>query len=208
MAAVEAVVFDIGNVLVEWDPERVYDAAIGPERRKALFEAVDLGGMNLGVDLGADLLLSVTELAGKHPEWGREIRFWYDGWIDMFEPEIPHSSSLLRALKAKGVPVFSLSNFGTTTFEWGAAKFPVLTEFDREYISGHLGVVKPDPRIYEMLERDCGVAPDRLLFADDRPENIEAAEARGWRVHLFDGPGGWADRLVAEGLLRPEEAAG
>jgi 2-haloacid dehalogenase len=64
-----------------------------------------------------------------------------------------------------------------------------------------MGVTKPDPRIYEMVEEDSGIAPERLLFTDDRAENIAAARARGWQAHLFDGPAGWADRLVAEGLV-------
>ncbi|MEM1066995.1 MAG: HAD-IA family hydrolase, partial [Pseudomonadota bacterium] len=82
-----------------------------------------------------------------------------------------------------------------------------LTEFDRRYISGHMRCIKPEPRIYEMVEADSGVAPGRLLFTDDKPDNIAAAAARGWQTHLFEGPEGWAARLVAEGLLRPEEAA-
>lgn len=69
-----------------------------------------------------------------------------------------------------------------------------------------MGVIKPDPKIYQMVEDDCGVAPGALLFTDDRPDNIAAAEARGWQTHLFTGPDGWADRLVATGLLTEEEA--
>ena len=69
-----------------------------------------------------------------------------------------------------------------------------------------MGVIKPAPRIYEMLEQDCGVAPERLLFTDDRADNIQAAAARGWQTHQFEGPQGWADRLIAEGLLTLQEA--
>jgi 2-haloacid dehalogenase len=67
-------------------------------------------------------------------------------------------------------------------------------------------VIKPDAEIYEQLETDCGVAPASLLFADDRLENIEAAAARGWQTHLFEGPSGWAARLVGAGLLSEVEA--
>jgi 2-haloacid dehalogenase len=69
-----------------------------------------------------------------------------------------------------------------------------------------MGVIKPDPRIYEMVEDDCGIAPGRLLFTDDRQDNIRVADARGWKTHLFEGPDGWAARLRAEGLL-PAAAA-
>jgi 2-haloacid dehalogenase len=69
-----------------------------------------------------------------------------------------------------------------------------------------MGVIKPDPLIYRMVEDDCGLAPETLLFADDRADNIAMAASRGWQTHLFDGPQGWADRLVAEGLVRPDQA--
>ena len=69
-----------------------------------------------------------------------------------------------------------------------------------------MGVTKPDPRIYEMVERDCGIAPDRLLFTDDRADNITAAARRGWHTHQFETWQGWARRLIAEGLLTPQEA--
>jgi 2-haloacid dehalogenase len=69
-----------------------------------------------------------------------------------------------------------------------------------------MGVVKPDPQIYAMVEADSGVAPERLLFADDKAENIVAAARRGWRTHQFESWQGWAARLVAEGLLSETEA--
>ncbi len=203
---IEAVVFDIGNVLIEWNPERVYDRVIGVERRKAMFEAVDLHGMNDQVDRGQNWYDAVSECAAQNPEWHDEIMMWHERWLEMASPAIDHSVRLLRALRSKGVPVFALSNFGIQTFEIGEREYPFLEEFDRRYISGHMGEVKPEPEIYRMLEDDCGVAPTALLFADDRADNIAAAAARGWNTHLFADPQGFADRLVAEGLLSDEDA--
>ncbi len=204
--AVEAVVFDIGNVLIEWKPERFYDARIGEERRRALFAGVDLHGMNDLVDRGAPFKETIYRTAEDYPAFADEVRMWFDHWIEMATPEIPHSISLLRALRARGVPVFALSNFGVGSFEYAETFYPVLREFDRRYVSGYMKVVKPDPEIYRMVEADCGVAPEAMLFADDRVENIEMAAARGWQVHLFEGPQGFADRLVAEGLVDAREA--
>ncbi|AUJ65074.1 haloacid dehalogenase [Aestuarium zhoushanense] len=203
---IEAVVFDIGNVLIEWNPERVYDRVIGVERRKAMFEAVDLHGMNDQVDRGQNWYDAVSECAAQNPDWHDEIMMWHERWLEMASPAIDHSVRLLRALRSKGVPVFALSNFGIQTFEIGEREYPFLEEFDRRYISGHMGEVKPEPEIYRMLEDDCGVAPTALLFADDRADNIAAAAARGWNTHLFTDPQGFADRLVAEGLLSDEDA--
>ncbi len=207
MPNIDAVVFDIGNVLLGWFPEQFYDGIIGESQRKKLFAEVDLDGMNERVDLGDDFEQTVYAKADEHPEWRNEIRLWHDRWIEMAQPAIEHSAKLLRALRTRGVPVFALSNFGTDSFEIAKSVYPVLAEFDRAYISGHMGVIKPDPEIYERLENDCGVAPQRLLFADDRLNNIEAALARGWQAHLFTKPQGFADRLVAEGLLSKAEAS-
>ena len=205
--AIEAVVFDIGNVLIEWQPERFYDAKIGRARREALFAEVDLHGMNDRVDRGAPFRNTIYDTAEAHPEFRAEVRMWFDHWAEMATPEIGGSVRLLRALRGRGVQVFALSNFGVGSFDYAKTIYPVLSEFDRPYISGQMKVAKPDAEIYRMVETDCGIVPAALLFADDRADNIAAAEARGWQVHLFDGPNGLARRLVAEGLLKAEEVA-
>lgn len=204
---VDAVVFDIGNVLIEWQPERFYDAKIGVERRKALFANVDLHGMNDRVDRGAPFQDTIYDTAETYPDFRDEVRMWFDHWAEMASPEIPHSIHLLRALRRRGVPVFALSNFGVGSFAYAETIYPVLSEFDRRYISGHMQVVKPDAAIYAMVEEDCGISPGGLLFADDRVDNIEAAMTRGWQVHLFEHSQGLADRLVSSGLLTVEEAS-
>lgn len=203
---VEAVIFDIGNVLTCWQPEAFYDRAIGVERRQRLFAEVDLHKMNEIVDAGGLFRETIYGWADDNPAWAPEIRLWYDRWIELASPRIEGSIALLRALRAKGVPVFALTNFGSYSYEEARDKLDFLGEFDREYVSGRLGVVKPDPQIYALVEADCGIAPGGLLFADDRAENIAAAEARGWQVHLFTGWEGWAERVVAAGLLTRTEA--
>ncbi|MCX7565709.1 HAD family phosphatase [Sulfitobacter sp. F26169L] len=201
-----AVIFDIGNVLIEWQPERFFDAEIGEERRRAMFANVDLHGMNDRVDTGENFTTVITQTAKKNPQWADEIMLWHDRWLDMASPAIDHSVRLMKALQVKGVPVFSLTNFGIQTYEIAARKYGFLHEFDRDFISGHMGVIKPDPLIYEMLEQTSGLSGGNLLFTDDRTDNIAAAEARGWQTHLFESPKGWADRLVAAGLLTQEDA--
>jgi 2-haloacid dehalogenase len=202
----EAVIFDIGNVLTRWQPEAFYDRVIGEDRRRALFTEVDLHGMNEIVDAGGLFRETIYDWADRHHGWAPEIRMWYDRWIELASPRIEPSIALLRTLRAKGVPVFSLTNFGSYSYEEARTKLDFLSEFDREYVSGRMGVTKPDPRIFAMVEEDCGIAPDRLLFADDKADNITAAARRGWRTHQFETWQGWAARLVAEGLLTKGEA--
>ena len=202
----KAVVFDIGNVLIEWQPERFFDSEIGEENRRALFAAVDLHAMNDRVDRGENFTAVLAETAAQHPEYQAELDIWHDRWLDIASPAIDHSARLMAALQKRGVPVFSLTNFGIETYALAETRYPFLRAFDRDFISGHMGVIKPDPLIYQMLEDGSGLSGADLLFTDDRHDNIAAASARGWQTHLFEGAQGWADRLVAMSLLTQEEA--
>ena len=200
-----AVIFDIGNVLIEWRPERFYDRTIGKDRREAMFAAVDLHGMNDKIDLGGPFKETIYETAETYPEWRTEIQMWHKHWIELASPEITKSVRYMRRLRERGIPVFALTNFGIESFDYAKTHYEFLDEFDRAYVSGHMGVIKPDPRIYEMVEADCGVSPEALLFTDDRADNIEAAEKRGWKTHHFEGPDGLGDALKNHDLL-PDDA--
>ena len=203
---VRAVLFDIGNVLIEWQPERFFDRVIGVDRRVAFFAAVPILEMNDRVDAGVNFQDAVAGVIVAHPNWADELAMWRDRWIEMASPTIDHSVRLLRALRRAGHPVFALSNFGNETFQIAQRIYPFLDEFDRRFISAELGMSKPDAAIYQWVEAECAMPQNTLLFTDDRPENIVAAGERGWQTHLFDGPDGWAARLVREGLLTPEAA--
>lgn len=197
----EVAVFDLGNVLIRWDPAYMYDARIGPERRRALFDAVPIHDANLDVDRGADMATRFAALAEAYPEWAAEIALWPQHWLEMVPGEIAGTVALLERLRARGVPCYALSNFGAAALTLAEARHPVLTAFDGRIISAELGALKPEPEIYAALEALTGAAPEALFFTDDRPENIAAAAARGWATHLFTSPERLAEALVAEGLL-------
>ncbi len=203
---IKAVVFDIGNVFIGWQPEQFFDSVMGKERRRGFFAAVDLHGMNDQIDAGAPFKETLELTAKDNPDWADELQIWHDRWIEMAAPLIPHSERLMYALQAKGIPVFSLTNFGIQTYDLAAKTYPFMRKFDCDFISGHMGVIKPAALIYQMLEDGSGLFGDQLIFADDRTDNIVAADARGWKTHLFEHPQGWANRLVAEGLLTEAEA--
>lgn len=202
---VDAVVFDIGNVLLEWNPEAFFDRVYGQGLRERLFAEVDLEGMNLRIDGGAPLAETAEAMAADHPDHAEQILCWRDRWLEMAGPAIEGGVATLRGLKEKGIPVYALSNFGAETFAMAPQKFPFLTEFDHATISAHVGANKPDPAIYAALEKATGADPLGLLFVDDKVENLEAAAARGWQIHHSTSPEGWAKRLIYEGIL--DEAA-
>ena len=191
-----ALIFDIGNVLIEWVPERCQE----------FFEQVPIIDANAAIDCGADFTGTLQQLALDYPQWKTDIRLWQDYWLAVVGPEIPRSARLLQALRAKGIPVLALSNFGVNPFEQAQNHYGFLSEFDQRYILGHLQIIKPDPQIYAALEEGSGYAPTGLLFADDLPQNIVAAEVRGWQTHLFKDANGWADCLVSHWLLSAAEA--
>lgn len=204
--AIQAVIFDIGNVLIGWQPERFFDRVIGQDRRTEFFGAVPILEMNDRVDAGENFQDAIADMITLYPDWAEELLIWRDRWIEIASPAIDHSVRLLRALRRAGHPVFALSNFGAETLVMAQREYPFLEEFDQRFISAQIGAIKPDPGIYERVEAECGVPPASLLFTDDRAENIAAANVRGWQTHLFNGPQGWATRLVAAELLTQEAA--
>ena len=118
----------------------------------------------------------------------------------MFGPEMPGVPDLMRRLKAEGVRLAALTNFAADTWEEGRELFPILKEFDVEVVSGREGVIKPEAAIYELVEERTGLRGEDLFFTDDKPANVEAAAARGWRGHVFAGVEGLEAALAREGL--------
>lgn len=203
---ISAVIFDIGNVLIRWNPEQFYDGIIGPKKRIEMFAETSIMAVHETVDAGAPFRETIYDLADEFPHWAAPIKMWHDNWNDMAGPTIDHTVALNRALRAKGVKTLALTNFGVGSLEISDRKYDYLQEFDKRYVSGAMNVIKPNPRIYEMLEADCDLPPETLLFTDDRIENIQAATTRGWQTHHFTDPQGFAKCLVDYGLLTPTEA--
>lgn len=198
---VQAVVWDIGNIFAIWDPETYYDRLIGRERREMFFAEAGIHEMNLALDLGAEARGTVAAHAARHPGWAEEIARWIDDWPETFRTPVPGTEAVFAEAAASGLPMVALSNFGAETLEIARELHPVLRRFDREFVSAHLGVVKPDPAIYEAVEQGLGLMGEALIFTDDKAENVDAAAARGWKTHLFDGAEGWRARLVEEGVI-------
>jgi len=197
----KVVLFDIGNVLIQWQPEVFFDALMPRARRKELFRSVGLHAMNERIDLGADFGETVGATARQHPQFHDQIMLWHDRWLDIAAPVIDGSVQLNRTLRQNGVTTALLSNIGQGPFDMAKTRYPFFAEFDHIFLSGPLGMAKPDPKIFAHVETSLAVAPGHLLFADDRCENIAAAKARGWQTHLFSGPAGFAKTLARSSLI-------
>lgn len=198
----KAVVFDIGNVLLEWSPERLYARLIpDPAARKAFFDETQIFEMNLEVDRGAPFRDYIYAHAAKHPKFEPLIRAWHDNWIEMAAPPIDGTVAILRALKKNGVKIGALSNFGVESFDYACRVYPFLTEFDVPVISGREETIKPEARIYEILEERTGLLGQDIFFMDDNPKNVAAARARFWQAEVFTVPSVLGRQLHARGLI-------
>lgn len=201
MTPPELVLFDIGNVLIRWQPEAYYDGIVPLSTRRDMFANVDLHAMNDRIDKGGNFRTVVYDCAKQHPQYSDLIRRWHDNWLDLAQPAITASAHLNEALRNQGIKTGILSNIGAATFALAQNRYPFLKSFDQIFLSGPMGTIKPEPLIYEMVEEKTGLSGQQLLFTDDRIDNINAAVSRGWQTHLFTDAKGWAADLVARGLL-------
>lgn len=188
MTPPKAVFWDIGNVLLDWSPDRLYERLIPDEAaRRAFYDRVGVDEMNLAGDRDGDLQAKVEALAERHPDDAALILPWWAGWDRMCGGLAEGPVALRDGLRASGVPCWALSNFAADSWLRAEALYPPLVAFDGLVISGREGAIKPDERIYEIAETRVGLPGEALFFIDDKEANIEAARARGWRGVVFNG---------------------
>jgi 2-haloacid dehalogenase len=196
------VVFDIGNVLVRWNPRYLFRKTMKDEARMERFLATALAMDFVALtDIVADFSKAIAERAKAFPEFARELHLFDERWVETLGGPIEENVALLRRLKAAGRPVYALSNFATVKFAITRQIFDFLNEFDDAVISGHVGVVKPDRRIFEILFERVGRRPEELVFVDDSLKNIEAARALGMPAIHFRPDVDLKSELAAHGAL-------
>ena len=196
------VVFDIGNVLLRWDPRYLYRKVFDDEERMERFLSTALGMDFVShTDVAEDFAAAVAARAKSFPEFAKELHMFHERWIETLGEPIEENVALLRRLRASGKPVYALSNFAHETFALAERKHDFLSEFDDRVISGHVGLVKPDAGIYEILFKRAGRQPSELLFIDDSPPNVRASESLGMPAIHFTSGVNLEKELVARGAL-------
>ena len=201
-ADVDAVVFDLGGVLIDWNPRHLYRQLFDDETEMEHFLAeVCTLEWHVAHDLGDDTKDSCVQLALAHPQHAEMIHAWADRSEDMIAGSIDDTVAILGELKAAGVRCYVLSNMERETFPLRRERFGFLDWFDGHVISGLEGLVKPDPRIFRRLLRRFDLQPSRTIFIDDNAANVEAAAALGIHALLFRSPAQLRTELEGAGLL-------
>jgi 2-haloacid dehalogenase len=198
---VDAVVFDIGGVLLDWNPRYLYRQLFDdPDEMAEFLATVCTTEWHREHDLGMDTTQSCQSLARLHPAYTDMIMAWADRGEEMIAGQIEGTVEVLAELKTAGVPCFALSNMEPDTYAVRRDRFPFLRWFDGSVISGIEGIAKPDPRIFEILLSRHGLDPQRTVFTDDSPGNIEAARAAGLQAIRFVSPEALRSQLRGRGL--------
>jgi 2-haloacid dehalogenase len=202
-AVVSAVVFDLGGVLIDWDPRHLYRSLFdGDEAAMETFLAtVCTPEWNRQQDTGRPWSEAVATLVAEHPDQRDLIKAYWERWPQTLGDAIGPTVEVLAELRAAGVPLYALSNWSAETFPAARPRYPFLEWFDGIVISGEVRAAKPDRRIYEALLERHGLDAASILFVDDVAENVAAAEALGIRsIRFTDGPA-LRRELVGLGLL-------
>jgi 2-haloacid dehalogenase len=183
---VSTVIFDIGNVLIEWDPRHLYRRIFDtPEEIETFLSTICTPAWNLEQDRGRSFAEGVAELVERHPQHEAAIRAFDARWDEMVPGLVPGTLALIERLEAKGAPLYAITNFSAEKFEEARVRFPFFDRFRGTIVSGRERLVKPERAIFELLLARYKLRAEACLFIDDSPANIAAARSLGMATHHF-----------------------
>jgi 2-haloacid dehalogenase len=200
---VSIVVFDLGGVLVDWDP-RYLLRKIMPGREaemETLLAEVLNHAWNVERDKGDSWAEAMEQLKIEHPQWADVFELYTERWAETLGGSHEETVAVLRELKARGVPLYALSNWSAEMFPHAEAKYDWLELFDGVVVSGRVKMVKPDRAIFDYLIATYGLRAGDLFFIDDHEPNVRAARSYGIDAHHFQGAARLREALASRGLL-------
>ena len=195
--------FDLGGVIVDWNPRYLYRKLIDdPAEMDRFLTEVCSPAWNLEQDRGRSFEEAVDLLSREHPKQAALIKAYWQRWPEMLGGLIPGASAVLSELHERDVPIFAITNWSAQTFPLALERYPVLNLFDEIIVSGEVGVIKPDIRIYEIALERFGInQPSDCLFVDDSVANVSAAVKAGMHAVQFTTVDALRDLLSGYGLL-------
>ena len=203
------VVFDLGGVLIDWDPRYAYRQMGGTEAEIEHFlEHVATSDWNHQFDAGRPFAEGIAERKERFPEHAEWIEAWWDKWPDMLGGAIDGTVAILRELKDAGTPLYALTNWSAETFPIARERFEFLGWFDGIVVSGEVEKAKPNAAIFGHLSDDFGIDPAEAVFIDDSAPNVETARRLGFHGIDFSTPAALRADLARLGLPVAEAVPG
>lgn len=199
----KAIIFDLGNVLVDWNPDYLFRKIItdADKRQYFLTHICNLHWNELQ-DGGRTIAEGTAELLAQHPEWEEQIRAYYDRWPEMFNGPIEGTVEIFRQLKAQErYKFYALTNWSAELFPIALEIFPFFHWFDGRVVSGEEGMRKPDPTFFQLLLDRYGLQASEVLFIDDNLRNVMAAEAMAIDSICFENPQQLQAALAERGIV-------
>lgn len=202
MQPVDAIIFDVGNVLYQWDIRHLYAKLIDdPAALDHFVTTVVTPEWHFQHDAGRPLAEMVDELVAEYPGHAELIQHYVPRWLETIPGPVPGMIDLAEKLALLGYPLYGITNFGVEFWDMFRPTAPVFDLFRDIVVSGAEKLVKPDPAIYHHAIVRFGIDPSRALFIDDRQDNIESAVACGLQGHVFSDTQTLLSELEARGVL-------
>ena len=200
---INTVIFDLGGVLIDWNPRYVYRTIFKTEEEiDWFFENVATHDWNENQDAGYPIAKATEELIAQHPEWEKEIKAYYGRWEEMLGGPIHGTVEIFKEIKKiQGLRTYALTNWSAETFHIALARYDFLHWFDGRLVSGEEGTRKPFPEFYQKLLDKFSIDPSQAVFIDDNLRNIKAAEELGIKGIHFHDPGQLKEELMDLGMI-------
>ena len=200
---IKAIIFDFGNVLLEWNPRYVYRRFFpnDPEGLEHFLREVNFMDWNVLQDKGRSFKEGVAALSRQFPHYSHLIQAYHDHWIDSLGEAISGTVNIMKRLKQAGYALYGLSNWSAETFPYARQKHDFFDLLDDMVISGEVGHVKPDPAIFQILLEKIRKPARECLFIDDALPNIHQAQKMGFVTIHFQSPEQLRGALQDLGIL-------
>ena len=203
MAAIKNIIFDLGGVLIDWNPAYVFDKLIKDEaKRKQFFAEICTSEWNEEQDAGRSLAEATKLLVDQYPEWQEYIEAYYGRWEEMLGGPIQEAVEIFRQLKKTGrYQLYALTNWSAELFPIALERYEFLHWFDGRVVSGEEKMRKPFPEFYQLILERFQLTPQETLFIDDNLRNAKAAEQMGLKTIVFHSPSQLKEELIHLGIL-------